>query len=275
MPKRFENQVAVVTGAGARTERGLGIGEATARRFAAEGANVVAVDVDAEMAQQTVDLIKEDGGNDSIAVQADLTDTEDVRKLAATVEDHFGRIDTLVNNAGIRIENGSLPEIDQDQIDLIIDVNFNGVVRCCKYLTPLMAETGGGSIINVSSSNAEVGRPRWAAYDATKSALLGLTRDMACDHAEQNIRVNAISPGATTTDFHLPDNDAEAEVQLKEWSEPYPDGPGILRRNAHPREQASAIAFLASEDASYITGTNLHVDGGIDAVGGTPDITVD
>lgn len=272
MPGQFDNEVVVVTGAGARTERGLGIGVATARAFAEEGAHVVAVDVDEEMARRTVDLIEEDGGPEAIAVRTDVTDPEAVENLAATCEDEFGRVDTLVNNAGVRISTGPLSELDREEIDFIIDVNLKGAIRCCRHIVPLIAESGGGSVVNVSSSNAEVGRPGWAPYDSTKSGLLGLTRDMACDHADQGVRVNAISPGWTITDFHLPEDEEEAEQKLEEWSSRRPEGPGILKRNAHPDEQAEAILFLASESASYITGTNLHVDGGIDVVGSSPDI---
>ena len=275
MSGRFDNTVVVVTGAGARTERGLGIGVTTARKFAEEGANVVAVDIDKEMAQRTVDLIEADGGPEAIAVKTDVTEIEEVKNLAATCEEQFGRVDVLVNNAGVRISTGPLSELDQEEIDFIIDVNFKGVIHCNKHIVPLIAESGGGSIVNVSSSNAEVGRPGWAPYDSTKSALLGLTRDMACDHAEQDIRVNAISPGWTITDFHLPEDDEEAEQTLEEWSSKRPDGPGILKRNAHPSEQAEGILFLASDAASYVTGTNLHVDGGIDVVGSSPELDID
>jgi NAD(P)-dependent dehydrogenase (short-subunit alcohol dehydrogenase family) len=122
-------------------------------------------------------------------------------------------------------------------------------------------------VVNISSANATVGRSNWAPYDASKAGLLALTRDMAADHAADGIRVNAVSPGWTITDYHLPADDEEAEALVEEWSSRRPDGPGVLKRNAMPEELAEAILFLASERASYVTGTNFHVDGGIEAVG--------
>lgn len=268
----LDGKVAVVTGAGARSDRALGIGEATAIRFAEAGATVVVVDVDAEMAERTERLIEADGG-EAVAVETDLTDSDDVAALADAVEERFGRLDALVNNAGIRIEGGPVTDVDIEAIERIVDVNLTGVVRACKHLVPLMAETGGGAVVNVSSANAEVGRSGWGPYDATKAGLLALTRDMAADHAADGIRVNAISPGWTITDYHLPGDDEEAEELVEEWSSRRPGGPGVLKRNAMPEEQAEAALFLASERASYVTGTNLHVDGGIDAVGQGHDIT--
>lgn len=262
----LEDQIAVVTGAGARSERALGIGEATAIRFAEAGATVVAVDVDGEMAERTARLIEEDGG-DAVAVETDLSDSADVAALAEAVDEQFGRLDVLVNNAGIRIEGGPVTDVDIEEIERIVDVNLTGIIRTCKHLVPLMADSGGGSIVNISSANAEVGRAGWGPYDATKAGLLALTRDMAADHADDDIRVNAISPGWTITDYHLPEDDDEAEDVVEESVTRRPGGPGVLKRNAMPAEQAEAALFLASDRASYVTGTNLHVDGGLDAVG--------
>ncbi|WP_224332680.1 SDR family NAD(P)-dependent oxidoreductase [Haloprofundus halobius] len=267
----LEDKIAVVTGAGARSDRALGIGETTAIRFADAGATVVAVDVDGELAERTVQLIEENGG-EAVAVETDLTDGEAVAALGDAVEERFGRLDVLVNNAGIRIEGGPLTDVDTAAIERIVDVNLTGVMRACKHLVPLMANTGGGAIVNISSANAEVGRSGWGPYDASKAGLLALTRDMAADHAADDIRVNAVSPGWTITDYHLPADDEEAEPIIQEWSSRRSDGPGILKRNAMPEEQAEAVLFLASERASYITGTNLHVDGGLDVVGHGHDI---
>lgn len=267
----FSDTIVVVTGAGARTDRALGIGEATALKFAEAGATVVAVDIDPKMANRTADLIEDQGG-EAVAVDTDLTDSEEVAALADAVAERFGRLDVLVNNAGIRVPAGPVPELDGDEIEQVIDVNLTGVIRTCKHLLPLMAETGGGAIVNISSANAEVGRANWGPYDASKAGLLALTRDMAADHGTDGIRVNAVSPGWTITDYHLPADDDEAQAVIDEDSTQRPDGPGVLKRNAMPDEQAEAVLFLSSERASYITGTNLHVDGGIDAVGHGHDI---
>lgn len=267
----LEDRIALVTGAGARSDRALGIGEATAIRFATAGATVVVVDIDGEMAERTVQLIETEGG-DAVAVETDQTDSEDVAALSDAVEERFGRLDVLVNNAGIRIEDGPLTDVDPTAIEQIIDVNLTGVMRVCQQLVPLMADTGGGAIVNISSANAHVGRAGWAPYDVSKAGLLALTRDMAADHAADGIRVNAVSPGWTITDHHLPSDDDEALQIVEEWSSRRPEGPGVLNRNAMPEEQAEAILFLASERASYISGTTLHVDGGINAVGQGHDI---
>lgn len=265
MTGRFQNAVVVVTGGGARSPRALGIGEATCRLFAEEGATVVVVDHDEELAQRTVEQLESNG--EVIAKTADVTDETAVEELATFCNNQFGTVDVLVNNAGIRIDPSPVTEVDGDTIDRIFDVNLKGMVRCCKHLIPLLSREEGGAVVNVSSANANVGRRGWTQYDASKAGVLGFTRDLACDHAAAGIRANAVSPGWTITDYHLPADETEAAALIEEQSARRPDGPGILKRNAMPREQAKAILFLASEDASYITGTNLHVDGGLNAVG--------
>jgi NAD(P)-dependent dehydrogenase (short-subunit alcohol dehydrogenase family) len=266
MTQRFEGDVAVVTGAGAHTERAVGIGEEAAKLLAEEGAQVVVADVDEEMNERTVAAI-EDAGGTAEGVAADLTDRDEVAALAEHVEAEYGGLDHLVNNAGIRIEGGALPEVDGEAIDRIVQVNLVGIANAMAGLVPVMADSGGGAVVNIASANATVGREGWAPYDATKAGLLALTRDAACDHAADGIRVNAVSPGWTATDYHLKDADDPAARIEELTSERREDGPAVLKRNAHPREQAQAIAFLCSDAASYITASNIPVDGGLDAVG--------
>ncbi|MCU4742480.1 SDR family oxidoreductase [Natronoglomus mannanivorans] len=261
MCAQLSNAVAVVTGGGA------GIGEATCLRLAEEGTAVVAVDVDGEAAEETAATIEDRFGEDAqtLGLEADVADESAVESMAERVVDRFGRVDVLVNNAAIRVDPRPVTEADEESWDRILGVNLEGAAFCAKHLVPHMPE--GGAVVNVASNGAAVGRPNWSQYDATKGALVSMTKDMACDHAPDGIRVNAVSPGWVITDHHLPDDEAEARSFFAEKTTPHEDGPGILKRAAEPREVADAVRFLASEEASFVTGTNLEVDGGLAAVG--------
>ncbi|GAA0237665.1 SDR family oxidoreductase [Halobacterium noricense] len=223
------------------------------------------VDRHSESAEATTADIRAQTGRDAIAVTADIGDEEQVAAMAKTVDGQLGSVDVLVNNAAVRAVPQPVTDADEASWDRILAVNVKGVGFCSKHLIPLMRE--GGSIINVASNGAAVGRPNWSQYDATKGALLSMTRDMACDHAANGIRVNAVSPGWVITEYHLPDDDEKAHRFFSEKTTPHTDGPGILKRAGTPREIADAILFLASEESSFVTGTNLPVDGGVAAVG--------
>ena len=255
----LDNSIAVVTGGG------RGIGKAACLRLADEGATVVAVDIDKDNAERTASQIDEETNGSGLGLEADVSDEADVERIAETVADRFGEVNVIVNNAGIRVTPCPVTEADEESWDRVLGVNLKGAAFCSKHLIPLMPE--GGSIINIASEGTTVARRDWSQYDATKGAIVSMTQDMACDHAQDGIRVNALSPGWVITEFHMPEDEKEAEQFLEEKTSPSAEGPGILKRAAKPREIANAIAFLASDEASFITGTNMRVDGGKNAVG--------
>lgn len=270
MAQRLDGTVAVVTGGGAHTNRALGIGEETCKLFAEEGANVVVVDVAQEMVDRTVEKLNNGGNPEAVGVATDITQQAAVEELADVCEEEFDHVDILVNNAGIRVDPGPITEYDEDDWDAIFDVNLKGMANCSKHLIPLMKKSDGGSIVNIASGNAQLGRPEWALYDSTKSGVLALTRDMAIDHAVDNIRVNSLLPGSVVTDYHFESSvfdsgevdDPEAFIE-QETTPGSHTNMGILKRRGHPREVAYGILFLASDESSFVTGNTLNVDGGI------------
>lgn len=260
MTDRFRNDVAIVTGGAA------GIGEATCERFAEEGATVVVADRDAESARRTANQIESDVGTEALAVDVDVGVPSDVAAMANECRRRFGTVDVLVNNAAIRVETGPLTDADPEAIDRITDVNLKGVIYCSKHVIPLMEE--GGAIVNVASVGASVARRGWGLYDATKGAIVSLTHDVARDHADQGIRINAISPGYAVTDYHVGDRAGQAAERFVESETTRSeDGPGIAKRAATPEEIADGILYLASDEASYVTGENHMVDGGASLTG--------
>ena len=258
MAGRLDGRVAAVTGGGG------GIGEATARLFWEEGARVSLLDRDAPAAMRAAQAI-DPTGERVLAVGADLTQEAEAARTIKATADRFGRLDVLANVAGIRVW-GPITEATPESWQNILDVNLLAAAFCSKFAVPAMAHNGGGSIVNVSSANAIVGRKGMAQYDASKAAMLALTRAMACDHAGQGIRVNAVCPGPTLTAFHVRRRAAargitpmEAEVELRSAGAPAT----LLKRQAEPREIAYAILFLACDESSYVTGATFMVDGGL------------
>ena len=261
MSDRFQGDVAVVTGGGA------GIGAATCRRLASEDAHVVVVDWDEARAEETVDAIHRDDGPEAIAIETDVGDERAVEAMADRVEARFGAVDVLVNNAGIRVDPKPVTEADEESWDRVLDVNLKGAAFCSKHLIPLMDDGSGGAVVNVASVGAGRGRTDWAQYDSTKGAIVSMTHDMACDHADQDIRVNAVSPGWVITDYHVGDRTGEeAEAFVEEKTTRGGDDGNVLERAAKPAELADAICFLASEEASFVTGVNVPVDGGASVI---------
>lgn len=255
MSGRLEGKVAIITGGSG------GIGAATAALFHQEGASVAIVDLDpaeVERAAQGIDT-------GVLGVVANLADERDAERAVQETIDRFGRIDVLVNSAAIRLY-GPVTEATQDSWERILRINLLGTASMCRFAIPVMSAGGGGSVVNIATSNATAGRSGMAQYDATKGAVLSMTRAMACDHAGDGIRVNALSPGPTLTPFHV-------RRRMADTGEPYDVAEAALRaegvpktllgRQGEPIEIARSILFLASDEASFITGINLPVDGGL------------
>lgn len=251
MTDRFEGKVALVTGAG------VGIGHAVAVRLAAEGASVAVLDRDKDAAEQTVAAI----GDKALALTADITSPEQVAAAFASVADRYGGLDVLVNNAGV-VRYGTVPEFSVEDWDLVMDTNVKGTFLTVKHAVPMMRERGGGAIVNTASAQAFASQPTVAAYSASKGAIVAMTRTLALDHAGDGIRVNCVCPGSVQTPMlrygaeYFEDGDP-AET-MAGWGRLHPIG-----RLIQPEEVAGLIAFLASDDASAITGAPYLVDGGL------------
>lgn len=252
-------RVAIITGAGS------GIGRACALRFSSAGCAVVVSDLNEQGAQATHEQITRDGG-ESICHMTDIAREESCAALAKSALDRWGRIDILVANAGVQI-GGSLLEATREEWETIMGVNSHGTAYSCKAVLPAMMAQGKGAIVITSSINAVTGSPGMPIYDMSKAAVLGLMRSLATDYGAQGIRVNAVCPGNTITDFHI-NRMAEqgvSEDQVREMTRGY----ALLQRAAEPAEIANAIYFLASEEASFVTGQALCVDGGYSIAGGS------
>ncbi|MBI3623755.1 SDR family oxidoreductase [Candidatus Pacearchaeota archaeon] len=243
---KFKNKVALVTGAS------RGIGRATALRLAQDGCDVAVNYIkDEKSAQSAVNEITK-LGRKAIAIKADVSDETQVKQMIDKTIKAFGKIDILVNNAGI-VWDIPLFEKTMDQFERTIDVNFKGVFLCSKYVALEMKKAKSGIIINISSTNAiNTLSPDSIDYDATKAAVISMTKNFATELAP-NIRVNCIAPGWVETDI----NNKLSEEYKKEEAEQI-----LLKRFGKPEEIASVVAFLASEDASFITGSIIVVDGG-------------
>ena len=242
---QLEGRVALVTGAGS------GIGEATARRFAREGAIVVANDVDVELARSVVTALQKEGVR-ALAVGADVTKRADVEAMMNHVVEEFGRLDVLVNNAGINRDAMS-HKMTEEQWDQVLSVNLKGTFLCAQGALTRMRERGWGRVINTSSIGS-LGNIGQANYAASKAGVIGLTRTLALEYAKYGITVNCVAPGPVMTRMLASVPEAIREKIVAR----VPTG-----RIARPEEIAAVHAFLASEDAAYITGQVLFVDGGM------------
>lgn len=253
---RLKNKVAVITGGGA------GIGRATCELFAEEGAAIVVAERDAAFGREVAEGIVGRGGR-SLFVHTDVADEASIQTLMLEAEKAFGRIDILVNNAAVFVLKG----IDASVAEWreILDVNVIGPALCTKYCVPVMRRGGGGSIVNLASISSVIAQPQMVTYNATKAAIANMTRCMAMDLADDNIRVNAVGPGAVWTQI-VARLTSEAGLDRKAAdADPEWGGAHLLKRIAEPREIAFPILFLASDEASFITGSLLMVDGGYTA----------
>ena len=255
---RLQGKVALITGTGS------GIGRATALRFAAEGARIVAVDIAASN-NDTVAEVRAAGG-EAIAVRADVSVEPDVAAAFGRAEDEFGGLDVAFNNAGIMLDDDTDAVATSDKtIDRTFEVNVKGVLYGCKHAVESMRRRGGGSIINTASFVASVGAATpQIAYTASKGAVLSLTRELAVVHARENIRVNALSPGPLRTEMLMSFLDTPEKKQRRLVHVP-------MGRFGEADEMAAAALFLASDDSSYMTGANLQIDGGLTAAYVTPE----
>jgi meso-butanediol dehydrogenase/(S,S)-butanediol dehydrogenase/diacetyl reductase len=246
-------RVCVVTGGGA------GIGRACVDEFARHGWLVLAADVEEQAALATAAGVRERRGIDALGVRCDVADAQSCTAAAGAALARWGRIDALVGNAGLQTP-GRLIDATDDDWQRLVDVNLKGIVHICRAVLPAMIERHDGRIVLVSSINAVLAPPGMALYDMTKTGVLGLMRSLAADHGRDGVRVNAVCPGATLTDHHL--RAAAARGMTADDVRKRTAGYGLLGRIAEPAEIASAIHFLASDAASFITGATLVVDGG-------------
>ncbi len=256
---RLENKVALITGAGA------GIGRESALLFASEGAAILVVDMNESGGRETVDLIKKAGGRAAFT-KADVSKDADCKAMVDAAEREFGKLNVLFNNAGIMHGDDDNAVTTSEAVwDLTMNINAKGVFLGCKHGIPAIKRAGGGSVINTASFVALMGAATpQIAYTASKGAVLALTRELAVLHARENIRVNALCPGPLKTKLLMDFLDTDAKKQRRLVHLP-------MGRFGEAKEIAYGALFLASDESSYVTGTEFLVDGGLTAAYVTPE----
>ncbi len=256
---RLEGKVALITGAGS------GIGRETAVLFAAQGARIAVVDIDASGGHETVNMIASNGGS-ATYIRADVSQAADCEAMVRTTEQTYGTLNVLFNNAGIsHAEDDDAITTTEEVWDLTFSVNVKGVFLGCKYGIPALRRAGGGSIINMASFVAIIGAATpQLAYTASKGAVLSMTRELAAIHAREQIRVNALCPGPLRTELLMKYLDTEEKRERRLVHIP-------MGRFGEAAEIARAALFLASDESSFTTGATFLVDGGITAAYVTPE----
>ena len=252
---RLDNKVALITGGGS------GIGRQSAMLFAKEGAKIVVVDLDEKSGRETASMIK-----NAIFVRADVSKARDCQQMVEAAEKTFGKLNVLFNNAGIMLsKDDDAVTTEEDVWDATLDVNAKGVFLGCKYGIPALRRAGGGSVINTASFVARLGAATpQIAYTASKGAVLSMTRELAVIHAREKIRVNALCPGPLKTELLMKFLNTEAKLKRRLVHLP-------MGRFGEAEEIARAALFLASDESSYITGSEFMVDGGLTAAYVTPE----
>jgi NAD(P)-dependent dehydrogenase (short-subunit alcohol dehydrogenase family) len=256
---RLQNKVALITGAGS------GIGRETAHLFVQEGARVVVVDVNDQAGEETVEQVRSAGG-EAAYVHADVSNPAEAEAMIRFAEERYGRLNVLFNNAGIsHARDDDAIRTELDVWDLTFEVNVKGVFLGCKFGIPAMRRAGGGSIINTASFVALVGAATpQLAYTASKGAVLSMTRELAVIHARENIRVNALCPGPLNTELLMKYLNTPEKKQRRLVHIP-------MGRFGEAKEIAYGALYLASDESSFVTGTEFLVDGGITAAYVTPE----
>ncbi len=263
MAGRLQDKVAIVTGAGS-SGPGWGNGKATAVLFAREGAKVFCTDIDTPALAETLNLILGEGG-EAAAQVADVANADHVAGIVQSCLERFGRVDVLHNNVGI-VELGGPVEASEAGWDRVVDVNLKSMFLTCKHVLPIMVAQGGGAIVNISS----IAGIRWTgvpyvSYSATKAAVLGFTRSVALEYAKRGIRANSILPGLMNTPMIVePLKEAYGQGDVQKMVE-VRDAQCPMGHMGDAWDVAYAALFLASDEAKYVTGTELVVDGGITA----------
>jgi NAD(P)-dependent dehydrogenase (short-subunit alcohol dehydrogenase family) len=260
MGDRIKDKIAIVTGAGS-VGPGIGNGKAAAMLFAREGASVMLVDYNLDAAEETKRLISEEGGT-CFTSQADVSNSADCNRIASECIEKWGRIDILHNNVGIEIPGGIL-DITEDDWDRTLDVNLKSVFLMCRAVVPHMVEQGGGAIVNISSINGIRTLPALSgAYGASKLGMVALTREIAIEYASKGVRCNAVLPGMMRTPFVEASLTGawggDVEDMMRQRDAMIPIG-----KQGESWDVGHAALFLASDDAKYVTGTTLVVDGGL------------